>query len=376
MAFAYGEGGLELLTQSPIKRSRSNGQRVGEKDPVVPGDRIEFGRTAVIIGRISDKDGHHPLTMICDRCTGTFKSETQKVEAMLAHGRGTCCERCDLKRRLETVGIAGDFEVTKVFPPEEFGLDSFLVQRQGSKQSVFHVLSWEAQRDKVQAFQSQLHKLALASSPNKAKSLQLLMTPQAVVMEEEWVAGQDLRSCVEEFGALSKETIFSVAEQGLKCLSDMHEQGLYDLDIRPENFRFGEYHQTELKMVAFGLSYVQRHIAKNCKMGWPETLPSWWKPGFLAPELLRAPREVGAHTDLYGLGATLYFLATERPPYPANSLVELMQQQDQSKPRPVSEINSSLPRTLGQFIDRLMARDSMERVADARTALHMLRSVR
>ncbi|MDF1664531.1 MAG: FHA domain-containing protein [Planctomycetota bacterium] len=380
LAFAYSEGGLELLSQSQFKRQRANGQRVEGSEPLVPGDRIELGRTAVVVGRVSDKDRSHPLTMICDRCKKTFKSETWKAQAVVSQGENhpsaNGCDSCDLKERLQSVGIVGDFEVTRVFRPEEFGLDSYLISRQSSPPSVFHVVSWDADPEKLQAFQSQLHKLALASSPNKAKSIQLFMTPRAVVLEEEWVAGQDLRSCVEEFGALSQETIFSVAEQGLSCLKDMHDQGLYDLDLRPENFRFGEYHQTELKMVAFGLSYVQRHISRDHKMGWPETLPPWNMPGFLAPELLRAPREVGPHTDLYGLGATLYFLACERAPYPTQSLVELMQQQDQSRPRPLSEANTTLPRALGQFIDRLMARDPMERVADARTALHMLRSLK
>lgn len=380
LAFAYSEGGLELLSQSKFKRLRANGQRVESNEALVPGDRIELGRTAVVIGRVSDKDRSHPLTMICDRCTKTFKSETWKAQAVATQGENElsayCCDRCELKVRLQSIGIVGDFEVTKVFRPEEFGLDSFLISRPSAQPSVFHVVSWDADSEKLPAVQSQLHKLALASSPNKAKSIQLFMTPKAVVMEEEWVAGQDLRSCVEEFGALSQETIFSVAEQGLSCLSDLHAQGLYDLELGPENFRFGEYHQTELKMVAFGLSYVQRHISKDHKMGWPETLPPWKMPGFLAPELLRAPREVGAHTDLYGLGATLYFAASEQTPYPTQSLVELVQQQEQSMPRPVCEVNPALPRALGQFIDRLMARDPMERVADASTALHMLRSLR
>jgi serine/threonine protein kinase len=70
-------------------------------------------------------------------------------------------------------------------------------------------------------------------------------------------------------------------------------------------------------------------------------------PSFMAPEQADGrTRDVGARTDVYGLGAILYQMLTGRPPFRAASVLDTLEQVRTREPIPPSQFEPKLPRDL------------------------------
>src|SRR5262249_31003206 len=70
-------------------------------------------------------------------------------------------------------------------------------------------------------------------------------------------------------------------------------------------------------------------------------------PSYMAPEQAAGrTREVGPRSDVYSLGAVLYFALTGRPPFRSGSAIETMRQVVEEEPTPPSQLNPGVPRAL------------------------------
>jgi serine/threonine-protein kinase len=93
-------------------------------------------------------------------------------------------------------------------------------------------------------------------------------------------------------------------------------------------------------------------------------------PLYLSPEALTEPASIGAHSDIYAVGAVGYFLLTGVPPFSGNSLVEVCGHHLHSVPVPPSQrLGASLPPTLEGLILSCLAKSPVERPASA-ASLH------
>ncbi|HKA06705.1 MAG TPA: hypothetical protein VKD71_05565, partial [Gemmataceae bacterium] len=81
---------------------------------------------------------------------------------------------------------------------------------------------------------------------------------------------------------------------------------------------------------------------------------------FLPPERLTNGDRTPSG-DMYGLGATLYYLLTTRPPQPGESPVEVLLNLQQAEPTPIQTLRSDLPAAVGEVIQRLLDRDPSRR---------------
>src|SRR5262249_21911616 len=83
-----------------------------------------------------------------------------------------------------------------------------------------------------------------------------------------------------------------------------------------------------------------------------------------APE--RAAQPSGdARADIWSLGACLYFLLTGRPPFPATSPAEFLQQLQSAEPLGVDQLRNDLPAPLADYVHRLLSRDAGLRPGNA-----------
>lgn len=102
---------------------------------------------------------------------------------------------------------------------------------------------------------------------------------------------------------------------------------------------------------------------------------SFLDPRFAAPEHFESDRGgIDQATDVYGLGAIVYWLATGRPPF-EGSTDEIQQAVLTSSPIPPSDVRPGLPGGIDDVIEKAMATEKITRYESARQLLADLRRI-
>jgi serine/threonine protein kinase len=138
-------------------------------------------------------------------------------------------------------------------------------------------------------------------------------------------------------------------------LAEVHVSGVLHRDVKPENIILGDDGMPRL--VDFGLAVPVAHGARNEISG---------SPRYMAPEQARGQGErVDARTDVYGLGAVLYYLLTGQPPHDGNTVDETLERAREALIVPPRRRNPRIPRTLEWICLKAMAVDPQARFQSA-----------
>src|SRR6185503_17357549 len=89
-------------------------------------------------------------------------------------------------------------------------------------------------------------------------------------------------------------------------------------------------------------------------------------PNFMPPEQASSQRgKVGRHSDVYGLGAILYYLLTARPPFQAESLESVINLLLNTEPVSPRLLNSSVPPDLDTICVKCLQEEPSRRYQSA-----------
>ncbi len=99
-------------------------------------------------------------------------------------------------------------------------------------------------------------------------------------------------------------------------------------------------------------------------------------PLYAAPEQLKDARAAGPQSDVYAYGALLHHLLTGAPPFPAETLGQLMWKVLHEVPPPVSSLVSGVPESLDRLILDCLAKSPGERPASFGDVLVTLSDIR
>jgi serine/threonine protein kinase len=145
-----------------------------------------------------------------------------------------------------------------------------------------------------------------------------------------------------------------------------HAKGLVHRDLKPGNLLI-DVEKKLLKVADFGLA---KHIGESSTqvtqagnlVGTPEFMSPEQIVGTIGDDNDTANRGVSPSSDIYSLGATLYALLTEQPPFSGNSLA-VLRQIPEVRPVAPSILNPSVPRSL-----ELICLHAMEKIPSRRYA--------
>jgi serine/threonine protein kinase len=135
------------------------------------------------------------------------------------------------------------------------------------------------------------------------------------------------------------------------AVQEANTAGILHLDIKPQNILFDEVSNEPL-LTDFGLARLfQDETGENAIAG---TL------GYMAPEQAMGAA-VDPRTDVYGLGATLYFLLTGRVPYQGVSLPYSADQREQWQAKPPRTYNRNIAVQLEKICLKCLEIDPRDR---------------
>src|SRR5580700_9578071 len=175
----------------------------------------------------------------------------------------------------------------------------------------------------------------------------------------EFIDGQTVASYIEKEkkGALEPVEALNICLQVTRALAAAARQHLVHRDLKPANLMLVDQDGERIvKVIDFGL-------AKSAKTEGDDsgTLTQAGgfvgTPHFASPEQLEE-RDIDIRSDIYSLGATLYYMISGRPPY-SGSVAQIMSQH-LYKPLPLEPLEG-LPSCVVQLVQRMMQKDRAAR---------------
>ncbi len=127
----------------------------------------------------------------------------------------------------------------------------------------------------------------------------------------EFLRGQTLSQLVEARGALPEKEAVEIIENVGAAVEELHRSKMLHRDIKPDNIIVCD--DGRVVLIDFGLTKkVEEAVGSSTRQ--LSSTAAFGSDGFAPPEQYLKSGIVGTYTDVYALGATLYFLLTGKVP--------------------------------------------------------------
>jgi serine/threonine protein kinase len=171
----------------------------------------------------------------------------------------------------------------------------------------------------------------------------------------ELVEGESLHNLLKEED-MDERKILEICAQVADGLAYAHANGIVHRDIKPSNIMVDR--SGRARITDFGLARPEE-AAKLTATG--DVLGS---PAYMSPEQARGDR-MDYKTDIYSLGTVLYELLCGRPPFEAETTLELLKLVSDGIPSRPRRLKSKMSRRLVAIIMKAMERNAKDRYQDA-----------
>lgn len=179
----------------------------------------------------------------------------------------------------------------------------------------------------------------------------------------ELMPGRTLQDEIRTGGPMSVTRAVDHILDVIAGLEAAHSLDLIHRDVKPSNCFFDS--EGRVKVGDFGLSKSLVSDATLTRTG-----AFLGTPQFAAPEQVRG-EEVDRRTDVYSVGATLFYLLTGKAPFSGDAVAVIAQIASENAP-PVRSVRPDLPETLNQVLRKALARNPSDRYGDLRQLRHAL----
>ena len=228
-------------------------------------------------------------------------------------------------------------------------------------------------RDKVDdsnvllRFESEVQATAGLTHPNTIEIYDYGHTEEGTfyyVME--FLPGLNLQEIVERFGALPPERVVYLLKQVCSALAEAHHKGLIHRDIKPGNIfsaeRGGLYDVA--KLLDFGLvkdsSRTDGHSLNLTMEG-----AVVGSPLYTSPEVVTGDGKPDRRSDIYSLGASVYYLLTGKPVFDGENAIKVMFAHASQPVPPPSSMNPRISPELEAIILKCLEKKPEDRFQTA-----------
>ncbi|MBX3013611.1 MAG: protein kinase [Caldilineaceae bacterium] len=222
----------------------------------------------------------------------------------------------------------GQYTIQKMLGQGGFGYVYLATDARGQRYAIKQGL--ELSQDALMQLGQEVAVQRLLSHPNLAQLFETFserpvpQLPEYVFVVMEYVEGQSLEHLLEERlrqgrGPLSESEVNGWMSQLLQVLEHAHRHKIIHRDIKPGNIMLLPDART-IKLIDFGIVKIGRTGMKTQRAALGVS------PGFSPPEQYAKSGTTDAPSDLYAVGATMYWLLTGQMPAEATSIISGVEQ--------------------------------------------------
>jgi WD40 repeat protein len=205
-----------------------------------------------------------------------------------------------------------------------------------------------AGQEAVQRFRTEAAAAARLQHPNIVAVHEIGEHDGQNYFSMDYVAGRSLAELARDQplpSAQAARYVQTIAE----AIEYAHHQGTLHRDLKPSNVLIDGFDQPRITDFGLAKQSSSEFDIRNPESptGLTLTGQALGSPQYMPPEQARGTRrDVGPRSDVYSMGAILYYLLTGRPPFAAESVHETMMQVVTLDPVRVRQLNPAVPRDL------------------------------
>ncbi|HEY2424177.1 MAG TPA: PEGA domain-containing protein, partial [Chthoniobacterales bacterium] len=209
-----------------------------------------------------------------------------------------------------------------------------------------------------QRFIREARSAAQLSHPNVARVFHLGETEAGFFYAMEYVDGETVERRVQRTGPIRLDLSLRIVRQVTRALIAAERQRLVHRDIKPSNIMLVHSEDDEhiqVKVIDFGLA---KSLVSSADLSGAITVGGFvGTPHFASPEQLKE-QNVDLRSDIYSLGATLWFMITGQPPF-RGSIAEVIY--DHMAVPPSEEILRQVPAPVAELLRKMLAKAPEDR---------------
>jgi serine/threonine protein kinase len=144
-----------------------------------------------------------------------------------------------------------------------------------------------------------------------------------------------------------------------------HTRRVIHRDLKPRNIMLG--FDGRVRVMDFGLAQFATTLGPTDDSMLSRTINVQGTPSYMSPEQAMArTHDIRERSDVYSLGATLFFLLTGRPPFEGSNAMKTCFSVVRDPLVPPSQLNASVKPDLERIVVRAMAKDPVRRYDTAK----------
>ncbi len=234
------------------------------------------------------------------------------------------------------------------------------IHRKMKRVVALKVLARNLCKDKsfVQRFQREIETLAQLSHPNIVMAYDADEAKVGHYLVMEFVAGHDLASVVQKHGCMGVAEAVGCTLQAARGLAYVHARNLIHRDMKPANLLRDA--DGVVKVTDLGLARSGRGALVNNSL--TQAGGVLGTVDYMPPEQALDATNLDHRSDIYSLGATLYFLLIGGPPYPGQTMMDTLLKHREAPIPSLIAARPDVPAALDELFRRMMAKTIEERV--------------
>ena len=189
-----------------------------------------------------------------------------------------------------------------------------------------------------------------------AKVIDYWETGEDAFIIMEYINGKNLKQLKDEF-VFDEQTTLQIAYETAVALQYIWDNfSVIHRDIKPENIMLDENYC--VKLLDFGLS---KQCLDDCDTNITMAHSGLGTPGYMSPEQFADSRNVDFKSDIFSLGATMFFLLTGEKPFSGVTAMEIYHDTLVNSPPEFRRFKESCSPQCVQLIRRMMQKEPDDR---------------